>query len=217
MGAIALFAEMLSLANDGRYPVLEITSEQRRQRTSQALISQVQKLTHQSPVLMIFEDAHWSDPTSLEVFSRVVDRIATLNVLLIMTFRPEFDPLWIGRPHVTALFLTRLTRREIDAMIDRVIGNKPLPASVRQDIIERTDGIPLFVEEMTKAVLEAESETDARRCSSTRWCKTLPTAPCCENPAGYFTLALPRLWKVNSRRLPRTNRSCWPVTVLKLD
>ena len=83
-------------------------------------------------------------------------------MLLIVTYRPEFEPPWIGRPYVTALTLNRLGEREIAAMIDRVTGNKSLPESIRQDIIERTDGIPLFVEEMTKAVLEAESEGDAR-------------------------------------------------------
>jgi class 3 adenylate cyclase len=122
----ALITEMLSLPNDGRYSALALTPEQRRQKTMEALIAQVQALTHQKPVLMIFEDAHWTDPTSLEVFGRVVDRIATLRVLLIVTFRPEFEPPWIGRPHVTALTLNRLTRREIDAMIDGVVGNKPI-------------------------------------------------------------------------------------------
>ena len=158
-----LFAEMLSLPNDGRDPALDLTPEQRRQRTLDALIAQTEVLTRQNPVLMIFEDAHWTDPTSLELFGRAVDRIAKLPVLLIVTFRPEFEPPWIGRPHVTALTINRLTRRDIDAMIDRVVGNKLLPASVRQDIIERTDGIPLFVEEMTKAVLEAGSESEARQ------------------------------------------------------
>ena len=159
----ALFAEMLSLPNDGRYPALDLTPEQRRQRTLEALVSQVQALSRQNPVLMIFEDAHWTDPTSLEAFGRVVDRIRSLRVLLIVTFRPEFEPPWIGRPYVTALTLNRLAQRDIDAMIDRVVGNKLLPANIRQDIIERTDGIPLFVEEMTKAVLEAESEGAAQR------------------------------------------------------
>jgi class 3 adenylate cyclase/predicted ATPase len=159
----ALFAEMLSLANDGRYPTLELTPEELRQRTLEALILQIQALARQNPVLIIFEDAHWTDPTSLEVFSRAVDRIQAFRVLLIVTFRPEFNPPWIGRPHVTALTINRLTGREIGAMIDRVVGNKQLPANIRQDIIERTDGIPLFVEEMTKAVLEAESEADAQR------------------------------------------------------
>jgi predicted ATPase len=157
----ALFAEMLSLPNDGRYARLELSPEQRRQRTLGALVSQMEALARANPVLMILEDAHWSDPTSLEVFGQAVSRIATLRVLLIVTFRPEFEPPWIGRPHVTALTINRLAEREVGAMIDRVVGNKPVPASIRQDIIERTDGIPLFVEEMTKAVLEAESEQAA--------------------------------------------------------
>jgi hypothetical protein len=159
----ALFAEMLSLPNDGRYPTLDLTSPQRRQRTLEALVSQMEALQRQSPVLMIFEDTHWTDPTSLEAFGRMVDRLTGLRTLLIVTFRSEFDAPWIGRPHVTALTLNRLARREIDAMIDRVAGNKLLPASLRQGIVERADGIPLFVEEMTKAVLEAEDEGEARR------------------------------------------------------
>jgi predicted ATPase len=130
----ALFAEMLSLANDGRYPVLEVTSEQRRQRTLEALISQVQKLTHQSTVLMVFEDAHWSDPTSLEVLGRIVDRIRALRVLLLVRFRLEFDPPWLGRAYVTALTINRLAERDIVAMIEGVIGNNPMPADVCQGI-----------------------------------------------------------------------------------
>ncbi len=163
----ALFAEMLSLPNDGRYPTLELAPEQRRQRTMEALIAQTEVLTRQNPVLMIFEDVHWTDPRSMELFGRAVDRIASLRVLLIVTFRPEFVPPWIGRPHVTPLTINRLAQRDVGAMIDRVVGNKLLPASIRQDIIERTDGIPLFVEEMTKAVLEAEGEGEARRTAAT--------------------------------------------------
>jgi predicted ATPase len=154
--------DMLSLPNDGRYPALDITSEQRRQQTLEALVSQTEALSRSKPVLMILEDAHWVDPTSLEVFSRVVDRLRNLGVLLIVTFRPEFDSPWIGRSYVTALTLNRLGQREIEAVIDGVVGNKLIPVSVRQDIIERTDGIPLFVEEMTKAVLEAGSEGEAQ-------------------------------------------------------
>jgi class 3 adenylate cyclase len=157
----ALLAELLSLPNDGRYPAIDLAPQQRRQRTLDALILQLRALALQNPVLMILEDAHWTDPTSLEVFGQAVSRIATVRVLLIVTFRPEFDPPWIGRPHVTALTINRLAEREVGAMIDRVVGNKPVPASIRQDIIERTDGIPLFVEEMTKAVLEADSESAA--------------------------------------------------------
>jgi class 3 adenylate cyclase/predicted ATPase/tRNA A37 threonylcarbamoyladenosine biosynthesis protein TsaE len=164
---VALFAEMLSLPNDGRYPAIDLAPEQRRQRTLEALTTQVAKLASQRPVLMIFEDAHWTDPTTLELFGRIVDRIPSLRVLLIVTFRPEFDPPWIGRPYVTALTINRLAQRDIEVMIDRVVGNKLIPANVRQDIIERTDGIPLFVEEMTKAVLEAENEDEAQRTAAT--------------------------------------------------
>ena len=157
----ALFAEMLSLPNDGRYPVLELAPQQRRQQTLEALVLQVATLSRQNPVLMVFEDVQWTDPTTLELFGLIVERIPTLHVLLIMTFRPEFEPPWIGRPYVTALTINRLGQREVSAMIDRVVGNKSLAESVREDIIERTDGIPLFVEEITKAVLEAESQRAA--------------------------------------------------------
>ena len=159
----ALLVEMLSLPSDGRYPVLELTPQQRRQKTLEALVVQVAALARQNPVLMIFEDAHWADPTSLELFGRIVDKIPSLCALLIVTYRPEFDPPWIGRPDVTALTLNRLGEREVVAMIDRVSGNKALPESIRQNIMERTDGIPLFVEEMTKAVLEAAVEGGAER------------------------------------------------------
>jgi predicted ATPase len=157
----ALFAEMLSLPNDGRYPVLELTPQQRRQRTLEALILQVVTLSRQNPALIIFEDAQWIDPTSLELFSRIVDRIPTLRVLLIMTYRPEFQPPWLGRPYVTALTVNRLTERQAGAMIDRIVGSKRPPASIRKNIIERSDGIPLFIEEITKAVLEAERQSAA--------------------------------------------------------
>jgi class 3 adenylate cyclase len=146
----ALFAAMLSLPNDGRYPALELAPQQRRERTLEALVSQMEALTRQSPVLMIFEDAHWADPTSLEVLGRVVDRIRTLRVLLLVTFRPEFEASWVGQPYVTALFINRLAECQASAMIDHIVANKLLPESIRQDIIERTDGVPLFVEEMTK-------------------------------------------------------------------
>jgi class 3 adenylate cyclase/predicted ATPase len=160
---VSLLADMLSLPNEGRYRALEMTPEQRRKKTLEALGSQMEALSRSNPVLMIFEDAHWADPTSLEVVSRVVDRLRNLRVLLIVTFRPEFDPPWIGRPHVAAVTLNRLAQRDIETVIDNVVGNKLIPASIRQDIIERTDGIPLFVEEMTKAVLEAGNEGAAQQ------------------------------------------------------
>ena len=159
----APFADMLSLPNDGRYPALDMAPELRRQRTLEALTSQLAGLARQKPVLMIVEDAHWIDPTSLEVFGRTVDRTKALPTLLIVTFRPEFSAPWMGQSHVTSLTLNRLGESEAAAIIARLLGNKKLPADVTTEIVERTDGIPLFVEEMTKAVLEAQSEGEARR------------------------------------------------------
>ena len=159
----ALLAEMLSLPNDGRYPALELTPEQRRQATLEALMSQLVGLAHQRPVLMIVEDAHWVDPTSLEAFGRTVDRIRALPVLLIVTFRPEFNAQWVGQSQVTSLTLNRLGKLEAAAIVTRIFANKELPADMLAEIVERTDGIPLFIEETTKAVLEAESEGAARR------------------------------------------------------
>ena len=159
----ALIAELLSLPNDGRYPALQLSPQQRRQKTLEALIGQIEVISRQSPILMVFEDAHWADPSSLEVFGRLVDKIAGLRVLLFVTFRPEFAAPWVGRPHVTALMINRLAPREVIALIEQVAGNRLLPANIRQDIVERADGVPLFVEEMTKAVLEAEDGGAAAR------------------------------------------------------
>jgi class 3 adenylate cyclase/predicted ATPase len=165
----ALFAEMLSLPNDGRYPPVEVEPQLRRQKTLNALCSLLQAVARMNPVLMIFEDAHWTDPTSLELFARTVDLAVSHRLLILVTFRPEFSPPGIGRPHVTGLTLNRLAPRDVHSLIEGVAGDRSLPAAIRQDIIERTDGIPLFVEEITKAVLDAEGESDARR--------ALPGAP----------------------------------------
>jgi class 3 adenylate cyclase len=159
----ALFAELLSFPNDGRYPSVDLTPQRRRQKTLDALFSQIEALTRSNPVLMIFEDAHWSDPTSIEALSRTIEDIRRLPVFVIVTFRPEFTPPWVGQPHVTSLTLNRLGEREVTGIIEGLVGNRQLPADVAAEILERTDGIPLFVEELTKAVLEAETEVAARR------------------------------------------------------
>jgi predicted ATPase len=137
-----LFAEMLSLPNDGRYPALDLIPEQRRQRTLEALTAQLAGLARQKPVAMIVEDAHWVDPTSLEVFGRTVDRIKTLPALLIVTFRPEFNPPWAGRSHVTSLALNRLGERETAAIIAHLVGNKELPTNVMAQIVQPGGGEP---------------------------------------------------------------------------
>jgi class 3 adenylate cyclase len=159
----ALFADMLSLPKDGRYPTVDLTPDERRQRTLGALTAQLVGLASQQPILMIFEDVHWIDPTSLEALGRIVDRIKALPALLIITFRPEFNAPWVGQSHVTSLTLNRLGERDSTSIIAHIVGNRGLPADVMTEIVERTDGIPLFVEEMTKAVLETESESEARR------------------------------------------------------
>jgi class 3 adenylate cyclase/predicted ATPase len=159
----ALFAEMLSLPNDGRYPAVEVEPQLRREKTLKALGTHIEAMTRINPVLMIFEDAHWSDPTSLEFFARAVEMAVSRRLLILVTFRPEFRPPWIGRPHVSGLTLHRLAPHAINFLIEEVVGSRSLPAGIRQDIIERTDGIPLFAEEMTKAVLDAEGESDLQR------------------------------------------------------
>ncbi|HZV07754.1 MAG TPA: AAA family ATPase [Gemmataceae bacterium] len=169
----ALFSEMLSLTNDGRYPVLNLAPDQRRQATLEALTAQLAVLAGQRPVLMILEDAHWIDPTSLEAFGRTVERVKTLPILLVVTFRPEFNAPWVGQSHVMSLTLNRLGEREAAAMVTRLVGDKELPADITAEIVERTDGIPLFVEEMTKAVLEAGTEEERRRAAGSVPSKTL--------------------------------------------
>jgi predicted ATPase len=190
----ALLSEMMSLPNDGRYSALELTPQQRRLRTLEALVSQIVASSGHNPLLMIFEDAHWTDPTSLELFGSIVEKIPTLRVLLIVTFRPEFEPPWIGRPCVTALTINRLAQRDVDAMIDRVVGNKFIPAHIRRDIFERTDGIPLFVEEMTKAILEAESEDETQRSAA-----AVPS-PALAVPASLHASLMARLDRLGSAK-----------------
>jgi class 3 adenylate cyclase/predicted ATPase len=155
-----LLTEMLGLANDGRCPKAELTPQQRRQNTLTALVRQIEALSGKSPTLMIFEDAHWSDPSSLETLGRLIDRIERLSVLLVVTHRPEFAPPWIGRSNVTTLTVNRLGWRDIALVIDGIVGNKALPEAIRSDIAERADGVPLFAEEIAKAAMEAASENE---------------------------------------------------------
>ena len=151
----ALLAELLSIPTGDRYPALNFSPPQKKEKTLAALIAQLEGLAAYRPVLMLFEDAHWIDPTSRELLERTVDRVQSLPVLLLITFRPEFTPPWVGLPHVTLHPLNRLSRRHGAAMIERLTGGRPLPREVADQIIERTDGIPLFVEELTKTVLES--------------------------------------------------------------
>jgi class 3 adenylate cyclase/predicted ATPase len=151
---VALLADLLSLPASVRHPLPNLSPQRKKERTLGALIRQLEGLARQKPVLMVFEDAHWIDPTSRELLDLTVERVSSLPVLLIVTFRPEFQPPWTGQPQVTMLALNRLDRRDRIALVEQIAG-KPLPDEVVDQIVDRTDGVPLFVEELTKSVLES--------------------------------------------------------------
>src|SRR6266568_5296836 len=153
--AAALLANFLSLSSDDRDRLPELSSQKRKEKTLAALLAQLEGLTARRPVLMIFEDVHWIDPTSLELLTLTVNRVPQLRVLLLITARSEFTPPWPDHAHVTTLALTRLGRPEGAAIIERITGGKTLPGEVMNQILARTDGVPLFVEELTKMVLES--------------------------------------------------------------
>ena len=152
--AVALVADLLAVTNDGRYPPLPSDPRRQREETFATLVRQLQGLTRGQPVLVIFEDAHWSDSTTLELLDIILARVPRLRVLFVVTFRPEFRPPWIGEAYVTFLTLGRLGERETAALAERVAGGKALPSEILVQIVERADGIPLFTEELTKALLE---------------------------------------------------------------
>jgi class 3 adenylate cyclase/predicted ATPase len=153
---VALIADFMSLPGSERHKLPKLSPQQKKERTLEALIRQLEGLGRRRPVVMIFEDAHWIDPTSRELLDLTVERVRGLPVLLIVTFRTEFQPSWIGQPHVTVLALNRLDRRDRTALVTQIAGGKALPDEVVAHIVERTDGVPLFVEELTKSVLESE-------------------------------------------------------------
>ena len=153
---VAFLADLMSLPASERHPLPNLSSQRRKERSLEALIRQLESLAHRRPVLMVFEDAHWVDPTSRELLDLIVERVRRLPVLLIVTFRPEFQPPWIGEQRVTMLALNRLDRRDRAALAAQIAG-KTLPESVIDQITHRTDGVPLFVEELTKTVLERKN------------------------------------------------------------
>jgi predicted ATPase len=163
----AIFASLLSLPCDGRYPRLDLSPQERRNRSIDAMTRRLEAMSREKPVLAIFEDVHWIDPTSLDVLGRIIDRIRGLPALLLVTFRPEFQPPWVGQPHVTVLALNRLAPPATADLIQRIIGNKALPEDVVREIVSRTDGVPLFVEELTNAAIEAETAQAAREAVAT--------------------------------------------------
>jgi class 3 adenylate cyclase/tetratricopeptide (TPR) repeat protein len=154
-GSAALLADLLGIPASDRYPQLELSPQQKKERTFHALLEQLAGLAARRPVLALYEDVHWADPTTLELLGRVVEQVQHLPVLVVATFRPEFPPPWAGHGHVSALTLNRLGRRQGAAVVERVAGGRALPAEVLEGILARTDGVPLFVEELTKTVIES--------------------------------------------------------------
>jgi class 3 adenylate cyclase len=293
---IALLSELLSLPSAAAE--LNLSPQRKREKLFEAVLSQLEAVARQRPVLMVFEDAHWIDPTSRELLDLTVDRVRRLPVLLAITFRQEFQPPWGGRAHVTSLALNRLGERDGEALVHKLAGNTTaLTPEIVADIFERTDGVPLFVEELTKAVLESAAQGDrvaavlattslaalsvpatlhaslmarldrlgpvakeiaqigavlgrefayeliepvAQRpekdlqvalnqlgdagllfcrgvtphasCSSTRWCRTPPTRPCCADDGRNCTRASRRRWKCISPISSSASRNCSPIT-----
>jgi class 3 adenylate cyclase/predicted ATPase len=158
--AVPLLAALLGLPVGERYPPLNLSPEWRKQRTLEVLIEQLAGLTRDRPVVELYEDVHWIDPSTLELLDLLVERVCALPVLVALTYRPEFSPSWAGHAHVTTLPLNRLGRRQGAAMVGCVTGGKALPPEVVEQIVTRTDGVPLFVEELTKTVLESGLLTD---------------------------------------------------------
>src|SRR5690349_24167876 len=145
----------MSLPASERHPLPNLSPLRKKERTLEALTRQLEGLARRQPAVMIFEDAHWIDPTSRELLDLAVERVRSLPVLLIVTFRPEFQPPWTGQPQVTVLALNRLDRRDRTALVEQIAGGKLLPDEVVAQIADRSDGVPLFVEELTKSVLES--------------------------------------------------------------
>jgi predicted ATPase/class 3 adenylate cyclase len=151
---LPLLASLLSLPPNDRYRLPDLSPQKRKEMTLAALLAQLNGLAAQRPVFIMFEDVHWADPTSLELLTGTLEQVQRLPVLLLITARPEFTPPWPGHAHVTTVSLARLSRHDGAALIDRVTAGKTLPEEVMNQILARTDGVPLFVEELTKTVLE---------------------------------------------------------------
>ncbi len=150
-----LFADLLAIPRGDRYPAPNLPAAKQKEKIRRALVAHIEAMAAQQPVLVLCEDVHWSDPTTLEVLDLLVDRVARMRTLVIMTFRPEYTAPWTGRSQVTLISLNRLTPRQRTEMIARITGDKLLPKEIADEIVDRTDGVPLFVEELTKSVVES--------------------------------------------------------------
>jgi predicted ATPase len=155
LGDVRFIASMLSVSWEERYEALALSPQKNKDETLRALVEITAAAARKKPSVMLFEDAHWADPTTLEVLDLLIDRVGTVPLLIVLTYRPEFQPNWTRHGHVSALNLSKLTRVQSSAMVSEVAGSKALPSSLIEQIAIRTDGVPLFVEELTKSILES--------------------------------------------------------------
>jgi predicted ATPase len=158
---LRFIAAMLSMPGDERYGAVAMTPQKFKDETLRALVDTVEAIARRQPTVLLFEDAHWADPTTLEVMDLLIHRVTNLPLLIVLTHRPEFSSRWSHYGHVAALTLTKLTRPRSSAMISRLAGGKALPADLVEQILDKTDGVPLFVEELTKSILESADLRDA--------------------------------------------------------
>jgi predicted ATPase len=150
-----LIASMLSIPLGNRHPQVTLSPAQQRRQTLSALLDQMEGLANKQPLLILFEDAHWADATSLELLDLVIERVRRLPILFLIAYRPDFEAPWTGLPDVAAIPLQRLDRVQAETLVERVTGGRKLPTEVMAQIVAKTDGVPLFVEELTKNVLES--------------------------------------------------------------
>jgi TOMM system kinase/cyclase fusion protein len=152
---VPLFASLLSIPLTDQYPPLNLTPERQKQKTTEALIAWLLEEAEKQPVLYIVEDLHWVDPSTLEYLTLLSEQVATARIFALFTFRPDFTPPWPMRSHLNQIMIGRLPQKQVELMVERVANNKPLPPEVVQNITAKTDGVPLYVEELTKMVLES--------------------------------------------------------------
>ena len=171
---VRFVAAILSIPYEDPYGPLAMTPQRHKDETLRTLVDISEAAARRQPSVMLFEDAHWADPTTLEVLDLLIDRMKTMPLLVVLTHRPEFQPRWSGHGHVGALNLSKLTRTQSAAMVSALAGGKALPGPLLEQILTRTDGVPLFVEELTKAVLESGELKDAGDHYEYCWLRTRP-------------------------------------------
>jgi class 3 adenylate cyclase/predicted ATPase len=154
---LPLLASLLSLPlPEERYPPLTLTPQQQKQQTQDAIIAMTLEAAEQQPLLELWEDLHWADPSTLELLELLIEQAPTASLLMVLTARPEFVPPWPARSHITPITLNRLERQHSEALVNRLAGTRPLPAEVVEHIVAKTDGVPLYVEELTKTILASD-------------------------------------------------------------